>query len=126
MRLMLAISGLAIVFAITGVYGVLSRSVARRRRELGIRSALGAMKRDVMVLLLKQGLVLGAIGVSAGLIVGYFGTRVLETMLYETSRNDPLTLAAITVLVLGLTLIAAWYPARRAARVDPMEVLRAE
>jgi putative ABC transport system permease protein len=126
MRLMLAISGLAIVFAITGVYGVLSRSVARRRRELGIRSALGAMKRDVMLLLLKQGLLLGVVGVGIGLVAGYFGTRVLESMLYETSRNDPLTLVAITVLVLGLTVIAAWYPARRAARVDPMEVLRAE
>jgi predicted permease len=126
MRLMLAISGLAIVFAITGVYGVLSRSVARRRRELGIRSALGALRRDVMLLLLKQGLVLGVIGVGAGLVVGYFGARVLESMLYETSRNDPITLAAITTLVLGLTVIAAWYPARRAARVDPMEVLRAE
>jgi len=126
MRLMLAISGLAIVFAITGVYGVLSRSVARRRRELGIRSALGALRRDVMLLLLRQGLLLGVIGVAAGLVGGYFGTRVLESMLYETSRNDPVTLAAITALVLGLTLIAAWYPARRAARVDPMEVLRAE
>jgi predicted permease len=126
MRLMVAISMLAVTFAITGVYGVLSRSVARRRRELGIRSALGAMKADVMLLLLKQGLVLGVIGVGAGLVAGYFGTRVLESMLYETSRNDPVTLAAITALVLGLTVIAAWYPARRAARVDPMEVLRAE
>jgi predicted permease len=126
MRLMLAISGLAIIFAITGVYGVLSRSVARRRRELGIRSALGALSRDVMLLLLKQGLTLGVLGVGAGLVAGYFGTRVLESMLYDTSRNDPFTLAAIATLVLALTLIAAWYPARRAARVDPMEVLRAE
>lgn len=126
MRLMLAISGLAIVFAITGVYGVLSRSVARRRRELGIRSALGALARDVMLLLLRQGLALGVLGVGAGLVAGYFATRVLESMLFETSRNDPFTLGAIAALVLGLTLIAAWYPARRAAKVDPMEVLRAE
>ncbi|HEY9226162.1 MAG TPA: ABC transporter permease, partial [Gemmatimonadaceae bacterium] len=126
MRLMLAFSALATLFAVAGVYGVLSRSVARRRRELGIRAALGAVRRDVIVLLLRQGVSLAALGLSIGLLVGYFGTRVLESMLYETQRNDPLTLMAIATIVLGLTLVAAWAPAHRAAAIEPMEVLRGD
>jgi predicted permease len=124
MRLMLSFSVLALVFAIAGVYGVLNRSVARRRRELGIRAALGAMGRDVVMMLLRHSLVLGAIGVSIGLVAGYFGTSVLESTLYDTQRNDPLTVLVIGAVVLGLSLVAAWQPANRAAKVDPMEVLR--
>jgi ABC-type antimicrobial peptide transport system permease subunit len=124
MRLMLSFSVLALVFAIAGVYGVLNRSVARRRRELGIRAALGAVRRDVVMMLLRHSLVLGAIGVSIGLVAGYFGTSVLESTLYDTQRNDPVTVLVIGVLVLGLSLVAAWQPANRAAKVDPMEVLR--
>ena len=126
MRLMLAFSALATLFAIAGVYGVLSRSVARRRRELGIRVALGAVRRDVIVMMLRHGLALGFVGVSLGLALGYLGTRVLESMLYDTQRSDPITLAAITAVVLGLTLVAALPPAHRAAAVEPMEVLRGD
>jgi putative ABC transport system permease protein len=108
------------------VYGVLSRSVARRRRELGIRVALGAVRRDVIVMMLRHGLALGVVGASLGLVLGYFGTRVLESMLYDTQRSDPITLAAITALVLGLTLAASLPPAHRAAAVEPMEVLRGD
>ena len=126
MRLMLAFSALATLFAVAGVYGVLSRSVARRRRELGIRVALGAVRRDVIVMMLRHGLALGFVGVSLGLGLGYFGTRVLESMLYDTQRSDPITLAAIAAVVLGLTLAAALPPAHRAAAVEPMEVLRGD
>ena len=126
MRLMIAFSVLAVVFAVAGVYGVLSRSVARRKKELGIRTALGAVRRDVIVMLLEQGLRLGAAGLVVGLVIGYFGTKVLESMLYDTQRTDPLTIVAIATLVLGLAVVAAWRPARRAADVAPMEVLRGD
>src|SRR4029078_7517450 len=116
MRLMLSFSVLALVFAIAGVYGVLTRPVARRRRELGIRAALGAMRRDVVIMLLRHSLILGAIGVSIGLVSGYFGTSVLTSPLYATQRNDPLTVLVIGAVVLALSLVAAWQPANRAAK----------
>jgi ABC-type antimicrobial peptide transport system permease subunit len=126
MRLMLAFSALAAVFAVTGVYGVMSRTATRRRRELGIRSALGALYGQLLHMMLKQGVTLAALGVSIGLLAAYFATRVLESMLYETSRADPLVIAVIVGLVGGLALIATLQPARKAARVQPMEVLRSE
>jgi predicted permease len=126
MRLMLAFSALAAIFAIAGVYGVMSRAATRRRRELGIRSALGALYGQLVQLMLLQGATLAALGVSIGLTAAYFATRVLESMLYETARADPLVMLAIAGLLSVLALLATWQPARRAARVQPMEVLRSE
>lgn len=125
-RLMLAFAALASVFAVTSFYGVLNRAVVRRRRELGIRSALGALRRDLMRLVVTHALRVAAAGLSIGLLAGYFATVTLESMLYETRRNDPLTLGAIALAMLGLTLLAAGQPAWRAARVEPMVVLRGD
>jgi putative ABC transport system permease protein len=124
MRLMLAFSTFAGLFAVTGVYGVLSRSAARRRRELGIRAALGAARPELARLLLRQSLLLTMGGVIAGVAVSSLATRVLATMLFETSPNDPVTLSAIVLLMLTLTLLAAALPAKRAAATDPAEIMR--
>ena len=126
MRLMLAFSLLATLFAIMGVYGVLSRTAARREREMGIRAAVGALYRDLALLMLKQGVALVVAGLTAGLATAWFATRALETMLFETRRTDPLTISGIIVLMLAIALAAGWAPARRAARVDPMRVLRSD
>jgi putative ABC transport system permease protein len=126
MRLMLAFSILATLFAIIGVYGVLSRAAARREREMGIRAAVGALYRDLALLMLKQGVVLVVAGLSAGLAGAWFATRALESMLFETRRTDPLTIGGIIVLMVAIGLAAGWLPARRAARVDPMRVLRSD
>jgi ABC-type antimicrobial peptide transport system permease subunit len=80
----------------------------------------------LITLILKQALVLTLGGLAVGLILAWFATKVLESMLYETQRADPITLVAIGLLMISLTIIAAWAPARRAARADPMQVLRSD
>jgi predicted permease len=126
MRLMLAFSVLATLFAVMGVYGVLSRAAVRREREMGIRAAVGALYRDLALLMLKQGFALVVAGLAAGLAGAWYATRILETMLFETRRTDPLTIGGIIVLMLAIALAAGFAPARRAARVDPMRVLRSD
>jgi putative ABC transport system permease protein len=126
MRLVVAFSILATLFALMGAYGVLSRAAARREREMGIRAAVGALYTDLALLMLKQGLALVLIGLTAGLAAAWFATRALETMLFETRRTDPLTIGGIVLLMTVIGLTAGWYPARRAARVDPMRVLRSD
>jgi putative ABC transport system permease protein len=126
MRLMLAFSALATLFAIMGVYGVMSRVAARRSKEMGIRSAVGAARGDLLRLMLSHGARISIAGVVAGIVAATIATRVLESMLFETRRNDPATLASIVTLMLLLGLLAAWAPARRAAAVQPMEVLRSD
>ena len=121
-----AFSILAAVFAIMGVHGVLSSTAARRRREMGVRAALGARYVDLLGLILRQGLTLTGAGLAGGLLISALTTRVLESMLYGTRRADPLILLSIPTLLLGLTLLAAWRPARRAAMVDPAQVLRSD
>jgi predicted permease len=117
-------SSLAALLAAIGLYGVMSYTVTQRSKELGVRLALGAHSGDVLRLVLKQGMVLVAIGVALGLLSALSLTRVLRTMLFNVSTTDPLTFASIALLLVGVTLIATWLPARRATRVDPVVVLR--
>ena len=126
MRLMLTFAALSTLFAVLGVYGVMSRAAARRLREMGIRSAVGAARGDLMRLMLGHGARISLAGVAAGIVVAAAATRVLESMLFETERNDPATLLSIVALMLSLGVLAAWAPARRAAAVQPMEVLRSD
>jgi putative ABC transport system permease protein len=116
----------AFVLSIAGIYGVISYAVARRRKEFGIRLALGADGGRLLRLVLTQGGVL----VGAGVIVGVAGalalTRVLRALLYEVTPTDPLTFGAATVLLLGVATVACLNPARRAMKLDPMTVLRRE
>ena len=124
MLLMLAFSALALVLAVVGLYGILSYTVSMRRREIGIRLALGACARDVLAMVVGQGLVLGVVGVLLGLTIAVAMGQSLAGLLYAVTPLDGLTLGGVAVLVLTVILAAALAPARRAAATDPMRTLR--
>jgi len=126
MQLLVGFSLVASVLTLVGIYGVLSLSVAARRREIAIRTAVGAERRDILNLILGEGLRLIAGGVIAGLAVAVAFSWVLRSFLFEVEPTDPATLIGLGLLFGGVALLACWVPARRAARVDPMEALRYE
>jgi putative ABC transport system permease protein len=119
-------AGLALLLAIIGLYGVLAYGVSKRKREIGIRMALGARRGDVLRLILREGVLLVMVGVASGLIGAVAAIRLMRNLLYETAPTDPTTFAAITVLLSVVTLLACLLPALRAAKVDPMMALRCE
>jgi len=124
---MLAIAGsMALVLGIIGIYGVLSYSVSQRRREIGIRLALGAQPGQLKTMFVRHGLVLASIGVGIGLVAATGLTRLMSSLLFGIKPLDPLTYA-LGALLLGLAAVLASYlPARRASAVDPVEALKAE
>jgi len=125
--LLLAFFGLlALVLTAVGIYGVVAYSVAQRTRELGIRIALGAQRRDVLMLILRQGLVLVASGSAVGLVACYWLSSLVSSQLYGVSPGDPVTLVSVAVLLAAVALLASYIPARRATRVDPLVALRYE
>jgi predicted permease len=117
---------LALVLAMVGLYGVIAYSVSQRTREIGIRSALGARRIDVLSLVLKQSLKMVAIGMSVGLVLALAATRVLSFVLYGVSSIDPATYIGISIIFIALALLASYIPARRASSVDPVVALRYE
>ncbi|MQA89658.1 MAG: FtsX-like permease family protein [Gemmatimonas sp.] len=117
---------LALIVAGVGLYSALAYGVAQRMFELGIRSALGARRKQLTALVFKEGLVLTGVGILAGLLAAYFLTPRIEDLLFEVSPRDPLTLAGVAITLLVVAGVACILPARRAARVDPGVVLRAE
>jgi predicted permease len=126
MLVLTGFAGLALLLALLGVYGVLSYSTSRRTHEVGIRMALGALQGDVVRMVLGSGLVLAGAGLAVGLAAFLLLARTLRTILYGVTPHDLLTIVAGTLLLLLCAIIAAYLPARRAARVDPVKALREE
>src|SRR5580658_9128242 len=124
--LLVVFAGIAALLATIGVYGVVSYSVTQRTQEIGIRVALGARSGDVLRLVLREGLLLGGLGVAAGLAAAVVSTRVLRSLLFEVTPTDPVTLGAAAGLLLAVAFAAALLPARRATRVDPVVALHYE
>jgi ABC-type antimicrobial peptide transport system permease subunit len=114
------------VLAMVGVFSVMAYAVSVRRREIGIRMALGAQRGQILGMVLRKGLALVAAGIAIGLAASLALTRLLSSQLWGVSANDPWTLAGVTAVLAATTLAACWLPARRAAKVDPMLALREE
>jgi putative ABC transport system permease protein len=114
----------ALILAIIGIYGVLAYSVAQRRHEMAIRLALGAERGDILRLVVRQGLGLALVGIAVGLCAAFLMTRLMSSMLYDVSARDLTTFAIAPVIFLCIALLASYLPARRATRLNPLEVLR--
>jgi putative ABC transport system permease protein len=119
-------AGVALLLAAVGLYGVLSYSVMLRRREVGIRVALGARRGDVIRLILRNGLTLVLVGGMAGGLAAFWLTRLMRDMVFGVSASDPLTFSAVSALLLAVAAVASYVPAVRASRMDPIHVLRME
>jgi putative ABC transport system permease protein len=117
---------MALVLAAAGIYGVLSGAVTERSREIGIRAALGATRRDIVGMVVRQGLRLAAAGVALGAAAAFGVTRLIAGLLSGVEPTDPITFASVALLLLGVAAAACWAPAWRAARLDPVTALRAE
>jgi putative ABC transport system permease protein len=126
MLLLGAFAGLALLLAVVGIYSVMSYSVSRRTNEIGIRVALGASRRDVLLLVLRQAWMLALIGAAIGIAGALALSRLMASQLYGVQPTDPLTFATVAALLIIVSLAASYFPARRATRVDPMVALRYE
>jgi putative ABC transport system permease protein len=124
MRLLGVFAGAATVLTVIGLYGVIAYSVVQRTKEIGIRTALGAQRNDVLKLIVRQGLWLALSGVIVGMIAGFALTRVMTDLLFHVSATDPATFIGVSLLFVIVALLASYIPARRAAGIDPLVTLR--
>jgi putative ABC transport system permease protein len=115
-----------VILATIGIYGVMSYATAQRTHEIGIRMALGAQHREIMTMVLREGMALALIGLGIGLAGAFAVTRILSSLLYEINTRDPFTFVAVSLLVVLVALSACYIPARRATQLDPMIVIRSE
>jgi ABC-type antimicrobial peptide transport system permease subunit len=116
----------ALLLAGVGVYGLMAYSIAQRRREIGVRMALGAQVSDILRLVLRQGFGPVVIGVAFGILGAFAMTRVMSGLLYGVSATDPITFGIVCITLMSTALLAIYIPARRAGRIDLLEVLRSE
>jgi putative ABC transport system permease protein len=126
LQLMGLFAATALVLAALGIYGVMAYFVSQRVREIGIRMAVGAQRGDVLKMVASRGMVLAAIGAAVGVVASLLAARLISGMLFGVSAYDPLTIVAFTAILTGAALAANYFPARRAAKVDPMVALRYE
>jgi putative ABC transport system permease protein len=126
MWLLVTFALLALVLGAIGVYGVITYSVSQRRHEIGLRMALGAQQDDILRMIIWQSLVLTLVGIAVGSVAAFGITRVLRNLLYQVSPVDPVAFVVVTVLLAGVTLVASYFPARRATRIDPLLALRSD
>jgi putative ABC transport system permease protein len=119
-------AGTAMILAAVGIYGLLSYSVSQRTHEIGVRIAVGALRRDVLKLVMGQGVRLAAVGLAAGVLGALALTRLMASLLFGVTATDPATLATVAPLMMAVVLLACFVPARRAIKVDPMVALRHE
>jgi ABC-type antimicrobial peptide transport system permease subunit len=126
MVLIAVAAAVALLLGIVGIYGVMSYIVNQRTSEIGVRLALGAEPRSVAAMILKQGSAVALIGAAIGVIAALAGTRLIASLLYGITPRDPSVFAGTTLLLLIVSALACWLPARRAARLSPLEALRAD
>ena len=126
MVLLVIAAGVALMLGVIGIYGVMSYIVSLRTGEIGVRLALGAEPGSVAGMIVRQGGVVVLAGVAVGLAAASAGGRLIESLLYDVSPRDPVVFAATTLTLMGVALLACWLPARRAARLSPLEALRME
>ncbi len=127
MMLLLAVFGIvSLSLAAIGIYGIMSYAVKRRSKEIGIRMALGGAPRDVLLLVVGQGMRLAVIGMVVGIAGALASTRIMADLLFRVPARDPLTFAGIALLLAGVAFVASWLPARRAVRTDPTAALRVD
>ena len=119
-------AGVALMLGVVGIYGVMSYIVSQRTGEIGVRLALGAEPGSVASMIVRQGGVVALAGVTVGLATAFAGSRLIASLLYGVSPRDPGVFAATTLILLAVALLACWLPARRAARLSPLEALRTE
>ena len=121
-----AFAAIALALAAVGIYGVLAYLVSQRTHEIGIRLAIGANRSQVLTMILRQGLVLAAVGIAVGLVAAFALTRLMASLLYQVRAADPLTFVAVPLMLVVVALIASYLPARRATRVSPVIALRTQ
>jgi ABC-type antimicrobial peptide transport system permease subunit len=125
--IMLGVAGsMALLLGVVGIYGVIAYSVSQRRREIGIRMALGAQQNILTSMFVRHGLQLTAIGVACGLVTAILVVRLMSSLLFNVSAMDPVTYVVVSIGLLGPAFLASYLPSRRAATIDPVEALRAE
>jgi putative ABC transport system permease protein len=126
MSLLTALAGLALVLAVVGVFSVMSFLASQRTHEIGVRTALGAQRGDILRLIIGQAMKLTMAGIAIGLALSFALTRLMKDALYQVTATDPATFLIVSLLLVGVALAACWLPARRASRVDPIQALRSE
>jgi putative ABC transport system permease protein len=126
MSLLALFAAIGLLLAAVGIYGVMAYNVSQRTREIGLRMALGAQTRNVLTLVVKQGMALVLFGVIAGLIVSLALTRMMKSLLFGVNATDPTTFVIVALLLMLAALLACYLPARRATKVDPLVALRYE